>query len=127
MRHERLVGLRAGRGTSVFPLRNLKQPFYITCTADEEVGYIGAKHVAEKSKLYREMVDGDARGIIGEPTMLEVVYAHKGTTGFSAVSRGRAAHSSTDKGLNANLAMIPFLAEMKVIHDETLAGPRLAR
>ncbi len=101
----------------------LKQPFYLTCTSDEEVGYIGAKHVAEQSKLYREMVDGDARGIIGEPTMLEVVYAHKGTTGFSAISRGRAAHSSTDKGLNANLAMIPFLSEMKAIHDETLEDP----
>ncbi|TWU09030.1 Acetylornithine deacetylase [Symmachiella macrocystis] len=106
-----------------FSADELKQPFYITCTADEEVGYIGAKQVAQKSKLYREMVEGDARGIIGEPTMLEVVYAHKGTTGFSAVSQGRAAHSSTDKGLNANLAMIPFLAEMKAIHDETLQDP----
>ena len=106
-----------------FSASELKQPFYLTCTSDEEVGYIGAKHGAEQSKLYREIVDGDARGIIGEPTMLEVVYAHKGTTGFSAISRGRAAHSSTDKGLNANLAMIPFLSEMKAIHDETLEDP----
>ncbi len=106
-----------------FSADELKRPYYITCTADEEVGYVGAKHVAAESRLYREMVDGDARGIIGEPTMLEVVYAHKGTTGFIATSRGRAAHSSTDKGINANLAMIPFLAEMKQIHDETLSDP----
>ena len=104
--------------------QKLKQPIYITCTADEEVGYGGAKQVAARSELFREMVAGDSRGIIGEPTLLEVVHAHKGTYGFRAISRGRAAHSSTSEGLNANLAMIPFLAEMKQIHDETFVDPK---
>ena len=94
-------------------------PLYITCTADEEVGYGGARQVAERSELFREMVEGATCGIIGEPTLLEVVHAHKGTYGFIATARGRAAHSSTREGINANLAMIPFLAEMKKIHDET--------
>lgn len=102
-----------------FSTSELKHPIYITCTADEEVGYHGAKDVATRSALFREMVDGHSRGIIGEPTRLEVVHAHKGTYGFLAISRGRAAHSSTREGLNANLAMIPFLMEMKAIHDET--------
>jgi acetylornithine deacetylase len=101
----------------------LKQPIYITCTADEEVGYGGALQVAERSELFREMVEGDSRGIVGEPTKLEVVYAHKGSYGIRATSRGRAAHSSTREGVNANLAMIPFLAEMKKIHDETESDP----
>ena len=96
----------------------LEKPIYITCTADEEVGYGGADQVARRSELFREMVDGDASGIIGEPTLLEVVYAHKGTYGFRATSHGKASHSSTRQGLNANLAMIPFLMEMKRIHDE---------
>ena len=94
------------------------QPLYIACTADEEVGFLGARQVAAESKLFQEMVQGNTRGIIGEPTSLEVVHAHKGVVGFVATSKGRAAHSSTDKGLNANLAMIPFLVEMKQIHDE---------
>ena len=98
-------------------------PLYITCTADEEIGYGGAKQVAERSELFREMVAGKTKGIIGEPTMLEVVHAHKGTYGFAAISRGRAAHSSTRNGLNANLAMIPFLVEMKAIHDEMESDP----
>ncbi|TXT31634.1 MAG: acetylornithine deacetylase [Planctomycetota bacterium] len=102
---------------------DLKHPIYITCTADEEVGYGGAKSVAERSVLYREMVAGDAKGIIGEPTCLEVVYSHKGTFGFAATSIGKASHSSTKEGLNANLAMIPFLVEMKAIHDEVEADP----
>jgi acetylornithine deacetylase len=106
-----------------FAKKDLRFPLYVTCTADEEVGYTGAAEVAKRSEFFREMVAGDACGIVGEPTELEVVYAHKGTFGFQAVSHGRAAHSSTRHGLNANLAMIPFLAEMKAIHDETEADP----
>ncbi len=108
----------------VFGERDFSRPLYITCTADEEVGFGGAKSVVNESTLYREMVLGGTRGIIGEPTRLEVVYAHKGVAGAHVVSRGRAAHSSTREGLNANLAMIPFLAEMKVLYDETETDPR---
>lgn len=102
---------------------DLTAPLYIVCTGDEEVGFHGARAVSERSSLYREIVRGQARAIIGEPTELNVVYAHKGIYGFRAISRGRAAHSSTREGVNANLAMIPFLAEMKQIHDETLGDP----
>ncbi len=105
------------------PAENLKRPIYITCTADEEIGYGGAQEVARRSGLYREMVAAHTHGVIGEPTRLEVVYAHKGTYGFRAVAQGRAAHSSTSYGINANLAMIPFLVEMKAIHDELERDP----
>ncbi len=95
------------------------EPLYIACTADEEIGYEGARQVAERSEFYREMVEHDTLTLIGEPTELRVVHAHKGTYGFRAVSHGESAHSSTAEGLNANLAMIPFLVEMKAIHDQT--------
>ncbi len=100
-----------------------QSPLYITGTADEEVGYTGAAEVAKRSKLFRQMVEEAACGIVGEPTELEVVYAHKGTWGFRAISRGRAAHSSSREGINANIAMIPFLVEVKAIHDETERDP----
>jgi acetylornithine deacetylase len=102
---------------------DLKEPLYIVLTAAEEDGYGGAQQVAKRSKYFREMVEGESNGIVGEPTMLDVVHAHKGSYGFKAISYGRAAHSSTNKGLNANLAMIPFLSEMKKLHDETLDDP----
>ncbi len=101
----------------------LRNPLYVTFTADEEIGYCGAEQVAQRSELFREMVLGNANGIVGEPTLLNVVHAHKGTYGFKATSQGRAAHSSTNEGINANLAMIPFLNEMKRIHDETEEDP----
>ena len=107
-----------------FQVGRLKQPVYIVCTSDEEVGMIGAKHVAERSEMFQEMVSAETCGIIGEPTELNVVYGHKGGTVIRIVSRGVAAHSSTTKGLNANLAMIPFLAEMKAIHDETVSDSK---
>jgi acetylornithine deacetylase len=103
---------------------SLKQPLYIVCTADEEVGFHGARYVVEHSSLYREMVASQSRAIIGEPTSLGVVHAHKGIYGFRAIAHGKAAHSSTREGTNANLIMIPFLSEMKRIHDETRTDSR---
>lgn len=102
---------------------DLRTPLYVAFTADEEIGYLGAEQVAQRSELFREMVLGNANGIVGEPTLLNVVHSHKGTYGFKATSHGRAAHSSTSEGINANLAMIPFLNEMKRIHDETEVDP----
>ena len=94
-------------------------PFYFICTADEECGYFGAAEVVARSDIYQELKAGKALGIIGEPTRLQVVNSHKGSAGFRVRSHGVAAHSSTRHGKNANLAMIPFLADMKDIHDET--------
>ncbi len=97
----------------------LQHPLYLIATADEEIGFHGARHVVTESKLYREIVDHGTRMIIGEPTNLEVVHAHKGSLFLRATARGRAAHSSTRYGENANLRMIPFLQEMLAIYQET--------
>jgi len=101
----------------------LNSPIYITVTADEEVGYIGASRVAAESALFEQMVSGDVNGIIGEPTSLNVVYAHKGSIALRCTSRGLAAHSSQSHGVNANLKMIPFLNEMRAIYDEVDGNP----
>jgi acetylornithine deacetylase len=98
--------------------RPLREPIYFCCTADEEIGMLGAEQIAENSQIYRELVAGGARGIVGEPTRLEVIHGHKGGCALKITSRGRAAHSSTSIGLSANWQMIPFLAEMKRLRDE---------
>jgi acetylornithine deacetylase len=107
-----------------FSWDDLKQPVYFVCTADEEVGFGGAKRVVEESKYYREMVANRSKAIIGEPTSLEIVHAHKGSIELVATSRGIAAHSSSRSGRNSNLAMIPFLAAIQAIHDETESDPK---
>lgn len=107
-----------------FSWDELNEPLYLVFTADEETGFRGARYVVEQSRTYREMVQHNTRGIIGEPTGLEVVHAHKGMCIFTATSQGKAAHSSTGLGKNSNLGMIPFLAEMKKIHDEIESDPQ---
>jgi len=91
---------------------SLTAPLTIVCTADEEVGMAGARHVAEASSMYRDLTQRQSRGIIGEPTLLNVVHAHKGGRGMRITARGVAAHSSTSEGVNANFAMIPFLHDV---------------
>lgn len=90
----------------------LTAPIYVFCTADEEIGFHGARKVASESKLYKEVVANQLNAIIGEPTELRVVHAHKGGRILKFTARGRAAHSSTTEGINANFLMIPFLNEL---------------
>ena len=108
----------------IVPIEQYERPLYFVVTADEEVGFHGAKQVVEESKYYREIVEGGAKAIIGEPTMMEVVHAHKGSLEIRAVSKGVAAHSSTRDGINSTLPMIPFMAEMRKIYDEIESDQR---
>ena len=99
---------------------SLTQPLYIVCTADEEVGYGGARAVSDRSRLYADLVAAaDMHAIIGEPTLLEVVYAHKGGVAFTAVARGQSAHTSTAEGSNAMWKLVPFLTAIDEVRRET--------
>ncbi|MEO1529375.1 MAG: M20 family metallopeptidase [Planctomycetota bacterium] len=88
------------------------RPIWIVSTADEEVGFDGAKHLVQHCDAYRDLVAAQPISIIGEPTELDVVYAHKGIRGFKVTSRGRAGHSATRFGINANEAMVPMLVKL---------------
>jgi acetylornithine deacetylase len=99
-------------------------PLWIVCTADEEVGFCGAKHLVRESAAYREIVDAQPLAIIGEPTQMSVVHAHKGITGFQITSLGRAAHSGTDDGINANQAMVPMLQTLLEINQRSRQDSR---
>ena len=105
-----------------FSKSELKCPVYVIVTADEEIDCSGARYVAEHSKTFRKA--GIAYGIIGEPTMLDVVYAHKGSLRIQATAKGRAAHSSTGRGINANHIMIPFLNDMLNIDRQIRENPK---
>lgn len=105
-----------------FKAADLAAPLYIVVTADEEVHAVGAQKVAAHSKLFAEASTGC--GIICEPTGLRVVHAHKGSLAIQVTAKGRPAHTSTLKGINANLKMIPFLVEMKQFNDQVLSASR---
>ncbi len=102
-----------------------RKPIYYIATADEEIGMAGARCVDSSSRLFEEMVQHQTVGLVGEPTTLEVVHAHKGGYYLTVISHGRAAHSSTNEGVNANWAMIPFLQELRDIHAQCQTDTRL--
>jgi acetylornithine deacetylase len=96
-------------------------PVTLLITTDEETTKAGAALIAEKSSLARQAA---LRGIVvAEPTRLAPIRGHRGTINFEAVASGSQAHSSTGQGVNANLALIPFLAEMRVLHDRLRSEP----
>ncbi|MFQ6042728.1 MAG: M20 family metallopeptidase [Candidatus Poribacteria bacterium] len=90
-------------------------PCYLFFTSDEEIGCGGAKAIARTSQMFHQ--SHPRYGVIGEPTSLRVINSHKGAVLFIATAKGKAAHSSTGRGVNANLKMIPFLSEMRNIYE----------
>ncbi len=96
-----------------FLRRGLRQPVHFALSYDEEVGCIGVR---------RLIADIVARGIapagciVGEPTGMQLVVAHKGKMSWRCRVRGFEAHSSlTPRGVNAveiACALVAKLAEI---------------
>lgn len=98
-------------------------PIYFFVTGDEECGMSGADLLAG-SPLFQEMVDGEMLGVIGEPTSLQLVTAHKGACHIAVRTRGVAAHSSSDEGINANWQMIPFMQYLVELRERLHTEPQ---
>lgn len=102
-----------------------RAPIWIACTADEETHLRGAQELARSSSAFQELAARDPVAIVGEPTRLNVVHGHKGIVGVEFHSYGRAAHSSTSDGVNANVAMVPLLQKLLELHNRCESDPSL--
>lgn len=79
--------------------RDLKIPIHFAFSYDEEIGCIGVHGIIPHVK---ENIVPPALVIVGEPTDMKVVNAHKGIEAFVTKLTGKEAHSSaTDVGVNA--------------------------
>ena len=94
-----------------FAQRGLKSPIHLAFSYDEEVGCLG---------VGRMINDLTAAGIkpqaciVGEPTLMKPVIAHKGKKSYRAVVRGLAAHSGyAPSGVNAVEAAAEAVAYLK--------------
>ena len=77
----------------------LAKPLHFALSYDEEVGCIGAPIMLEQLKLQGQRLDGC---IVGEPTSMQPVVAHKGINVWRCKVHGKATHSSlTSLGCNA--------------------------
>jgi acetylornithine deacetylase len=69
-------------------LRKLRRSLALVFTADEEVGCLGAKHLADERALAARY------SIVGEPTSLQPMRAGKGYCLAEVILRGREGHSA---------------------------------
>lgn len=77
----------------------LAKPVHLALSFDEEVGCVGAPLMIEE--LVKRGVKPDGC-VVGEPTSMRPIVAHKGINAYQCCVRGHAAHSSlTPRGLNA--------------------------
>ena len=104
-----------------FKSANLKTPIHLALSCDEEVGCKGVRplvaHIRDHMKKPRAV-------IVGEPTSMRVVNAHKAALTFSTEVTGHEAHSSlTDQGVNAIMVAGELLGEIILIRED-LTGRR---
>ncbi len=100
----------------------LKRPIHFAFSYDEEVSCLGApKMIAEigKSLPLPSVV------IVGEPTDMKVVSAHKGTWGLRVVVTGKEAHSSqTHLGVSAVMNASRMVAKLDEMARARAANPK---
>ena len=76
----------------------------LAAVADEEHRYRGVTALLERGESF-------AAAIVGEPTDLDLIVAHKGCVRFTVTTHGRACHSSSPwEGDNAIMGMADLLA-----------------
>lgn len=102
---------------------DLRYPFALVFTSDEEVGCVGARRLVEAKGKIADMF------VIGEPTELHPVNLHKGYVFMRAILQGVRGHSSEPaKGRNVIERALPTLIQrlmefkqaLESIHDVRL-------
>lgn len=100
-------------------LSNLKQPLIILATADEESSMSGARALVEQGSLKARYA------LIGEPTSLTPIYAHKGIMMERIQVTGQSGHSSNPSlGNNALDAMHDVMSELMLFRQQLKANYR---
>jgi len=99
-----------------FAALTLKRPIHFALSFDEEVGCVGVRRLL--ADLERAEIR-PALAIVGEPTEMRVVGAHKAGAVIDTSVRGREGHSSApEKGANAVMMAGEFIALLARLGEE---------
>ncbi|MCA1490385.1 acetylornithine deacetylase [Ensifer sp. NBAIM29] len=99
----------------------LSRPIHIAFSYDEEAGCRGVPHMIARLPVLCEKPLG---AIIGEPSAMRAIRAHKGKAAARLTVRGRSGHSSRpDQGLNAAHAITDVLASAVAEAERLSRGP----
>jgi acetylornithine deacetylase len=101
-----------------FAALDLKRPIHFAFSFDEEVGCIGVRRLLEDLNAAQIR---PALAIIGEPTEMRVVGAHKAGAVIETIARGREGHSSAPSlGANAVMMAGEFIASLAALGSELM-------
>ncbi|MXQ14015.1 acetylornithine deacetylase [Microvirga makkahensis] len=101
-----------------FLAADLKTPIHIMLSYDEETTCLG---VVDTIRRFGHDLPLPKAVIVGEPTMLEVVDAHKSVVTFTTTVHGLEAHSSKPYlGASAVMTAAEMIAELNRIADEMM-------
>lgn len=99
-----------------FKSRDLAKPIHLAFSYDEEIGCIGVRPMIAE---FGATLPKPRLVIVGEPTSMQVVDAHKGPVRWHVEVTGRAAHSSmATLGINAISYASRLIAELARIEAE---------
>ncbi|WP_297105424.1 acetylornithine deacetylase [uncultured Devosia sp.] len=101
--------------------QDLQNPIHLAFSYDEEAGCRGVPHLLA---ALPGLCDAPLGAIIGEPSRMQAVRAHKGKAAARLEVTGRSGHSSRpDLGLNAIHAMAGIVAQIIEYSGELEGGP----
>lgn len=99
-----------------FARGRLNRPVHFAFTYDEEVGCIGAGHLASS---LQQMELRPAVAIIGEPTSMRVIEGHKGCNEYTTRFQGLEGHGSDpDAGVNAVEYAVRYVARLLALKEQ---------
>lgn len=99
-----------------FVAAKLRVPIHLALSCDEEVGCRGVRPLVAH---LRDHLPRPAAALIGEPTLMQVVNAHKHAVTFSTEVRGHESHSALSHlGVNAIMVAGELLGEINRIRAE---------
>ncbi len=94
----------------------LKTPIHFAFSYDEEIGCVGVRRLLD---LLKDAPVKPRLCIVGEPTMMQAVTAHKGKLGFRVTAHGLEAHSSLAPiGVNAIYMVSDLIGAIRAIQKE---------
>jgi acetylornithine deacetylase len=99
-----------------FKTLDLKQPLHFAFSFDEEIGCVGVRRLLDDLKAAGIK---PTLAIIGEPTSMRVVGAHKAGAVIETVAKGKEGHSSAPgRGASAVMMAGEFLASLSSLGEE---------
>lgn len=91
----------------------LRTPIHLAFSYDEEIGCVGVRRLLD---LLKDAPVKPRLCIVGEPTLMQAVTAHKGKLGFRVTAHGLEAHSSLAPiGVNAIYMCADLIGEIRTI------------